>query len=95
MGKGPQRYYGQRICRLPRKRRRAIRWPSGCAYIRQPDKNSLKNTSLSMWKAQWLVMDSCRQSKHFVPEPYIGRKIFILRGKMSRGPLLWLPDILV
>ncbi|QQP40674.1 Hypothetical protein FKW44_014803 [Caligus rogercresseyi] len=26
-------------------------------------------------------MDSCRQSKHFFPEPYIGRKVFHFKRK--------------
>ncbi|QQP39708.1 Hypothetical protein FKW44_013517 [Caligus rogercresseyi] len=32
-----------------------------------------------MWKANWLKMSSCRQTKHFISEPYLGKKMYHYR----------------
>ncbi|QQP40022.1 Hypothetical protein FKW44_013921 [Caligus rogercresseyi] len=40
---------------------------------------------MSMWKANWLKMSSCRQTKHFISEPYLGKKMYhYRRASMTR-----------
>ncbi|QQP57520.1 Hypothetical protein FKW44_002537 [Caligus rogercresseyi] len=38
-----------------------------------------------MWKANWLKMSSCRQTKYFISEPYLGKKMYhYRRASMNR-----------
>ncbi|QQP48830.1 Hypothetical protein FKW44_009269, partial [Caligus rogercresseyi] len=38
-------------------------------------KNALRQATLKEWQAAWRAMSTCRQSKLFVPNPYLRSKI--------------------
>ncbi|QQP51242.1 Hypothetical protein FKW44_012545, partial [Caligus rogercresseyi] len=35
-------------------------------------KNALRQATLKEWRTAWRAMSTCRQSKLFIPNPYIG-----------------------